>query len=768
MLGIYATAALVIAAAALTGEAACRVSGWRPWRPWAGAVGLALVISVTGAAIQLPGRDVASIVALALLCAASLFALRRGPRPHVPRELVGVAVAVAAATLVPFAVNGRAGALGVGYNNDLATHLSYALALLGESTANPAGQGYPVGPHSLVATVSGALGTDLDVAFTGLAIAVPVLTVGVAAALLSGLTRPRRAVAVAVVALAYLSTAYLVQDGFKETLLGLFVLAFAATLAELRRGGAPKPRQVVVLGILLAGSLYVFSYGGPVWLVATLAAWVALELAAGRLSPRATLARLRRELGGRALRRALLLGLVGLAVLALPVLPRTIDFLRSLSLSPAGSGAIATENLGNLSGPVPAVEAIGLWPSEDFRFSPGPQRELILVPAAILALLYGLWWWLRRRRFAVPAALVAAALVFVFLTARESPYIAAKGLVVGAPIVAVLVMRALLDRPDPPVSGARRAVALAGVAFAGVALWSSFLALLGGQVGGIEHHRQLSQLRPLLRGEPTLFAGNDDYVGWELRGVPLSVPPETTQTLATPRVQPRREKRWRYGMPFDFDSFTSRSLDEFRYLVTSNTDFASVPPANWRVVGATGLYHVFERHGPTPPRRVLEHGGAPGAVLDCSTPPGRRISKLPGRAFVRDRPRVKRLSIQLRASDRDSFDWKLPAGRWQLSIQYAGGRALKLQASGFRTHVPANLGRRGAYFSIGTFESDGTLRRFLVRPDQGGLIRPTGQATKVTRLAAVRRDGVHRFVPLARACGRYVDFYEVGRARRGT
>ena len=82
--------------------------------------------------------------------------------------------------------------LGIGINNDLAGHLHYAAWL-----EDPIGHvpktirnGYPLGPHGLVAALSKGLGAEPLSPMLGMLLAIPVLTALTAASALRRL-RPR-------------------------------------------------------------------------------------------------------------------------------------------------------------------------------------------------------------------------------------------------------------------------------------------------------------------------------------------------------------------------------------------------------------------------------------------------------------------------------------------------------------------------------------------------------------------------------------------------
>ncbi len=163
------------------------------------------------------------------------------------------------------------------------------------------------------------------------------------------------------------------------------------------------------------------------------------------------------------------------------------------------------------------------------------------------ALAYGLAWWLRRGERAVPAALAAAAALFVYAHLAGTPYQAAKSIVIASPLAMLIAARALLsDEPLVELGALRGAIArrrggavglLArnqrplriglAVAFLGAAAGSSLLALVNGPVGPAAYSPELTELRPVLgRGSTLVLAPHHmlasehgrDYLVWELRG----------------------------------------------------------------------------------------------------------------------------------------------------------------------------------------------------------------------------------------------------------
>ena len=179
---------------------------------------------------------------------------------------------------IPFIAAADVGILGVGLvNDDMASHLLLADWIDERFRPEPVliDQGYPLGPHALVAGLATVLhASSIDV-FAGLTLAIPALTALVAFSALDGLRPAARVAASALVALPYLAAAYLAQEAFKEPIMALFVLAFALLLAK-----AEDWRDAIPLGVIAAGVVYVYSFPGLAWLGGVAAVWGVVELSA--------------------------------------------------------------------------------------------------------------------------------------------------------------------------------------------------------------------------------------------------------------------------------------------------------------------------------------------------------------------------------------------------------------------------------------------------------------------------------------------------------
>jgi hypothetical protein len=516
MLATYASLVAVLASSALVGQAILAVSGWRRWSPLAPAVGLAALIALAWGAVHLPGRGVAALAACAVAVALSVAWLRgrvTGAGELLPIVLPVAGIALLAGSL-PFIAEGRFGILGTGLNPDMSQHLLATDRLAAGADDRLISEGYPLGPHALVAGLS-ELGPSTVHAFGGLTVATAVAACLVPLALLAGGSPAWRIAAALTVGFAYLVASFLVQGAFKETMQALFLLAFAIGLHEVGRewdAPSPGPRalRALPLAVLAVGSAYAYSFPGLAWLLGAAGAWAAIELA---------LALRRRGAPGaaRLVRRAAPAAATGALVVAVVLAPeasRMVEFARFETFDPDGPG------LGNLFNRLSPLEALGIWPSGDFRVEPGDgfAPAIVFYAGAALglaALAVGLRWSLRRAERAVPAALAAAVVLWIYSLTAGTPYQEAKALALAAPLVALVAVRAVAG-PRP-----------LALAYVGAAAASAALALGNGPVGPGSYSPALAELRPTLGPGSTLVlapsetlreAHGRDYVVWELRG----------------------------------------------------------------------------------------------------------------------------------------------------------------------------------------------------------------------------------------------------------
>ena len=497
MVGTYAAVLAVCGASLAIGQAALALCGVRRWSWLSPAVGLALLCAACWATVRLPGDGVLSAVAVLLLASLSVAFLWGRLENGGGVLLLGVPVALVAllATALPFIAEGHFGILGTSFNPDMSQHLLATDRLAHGDSSQLLNQGYPLGPHAIVVALNKGLGIGIVQGFTGLAIAVAVIA-SLAALAAFREQPPWLAVPAALVlGLTYMVASYFAQGSFKETMQALFFLAFVLVLREASRNAEWRelPLRLVPAALLAAGSVYTYSFPGLIWLGAAFIAWAVLE----RSLPL----------------RPALFGLGVFAALVAPEIGRMIDFHSFETFDPNGPG------LGNLFGQVSPFEGLGIWPSGDFRLSPGEGA----VPAlgyyagaafATILLAYGLVLCWRRGERALIAGLTAAALAYAAARLGGTPYTAAKAIEVGAPLAVLVILLPLLRRPVAWL-------------YLAAAAGCSLLALANAPVGPSSYSPALTGLRDDVGEGPTLVLASRKllaaehgapYISWELRG----------------------------------------------------------------------------------------------------------------------------------------------------------------------------------------------------------------------------------------------------------
>ena len=240
MIATYASAALICAVSLLVGRAVLSLAGRREWSWLEPAVGFGAVLTVTGLLARAPGHGTSAtlgVVLLALAAAAVVWWIDYRA-PGAWREGLPVALLVLVALSLPFAVSGRWGLLGMGFNNDLGLHLAWG-EWLRSGFGPDAEPGYPLGPHGLAVATASVPGIGLGQAFIGEIVAIGMMTGLTALGALRKLTPGRRTLAAAMVALPYLAASYYAQAAFKELAAALLVLAFAIWLTSFDARGRP-------------------------------------------------------------------------------------------------------------------------------------------------------------------------------------------------------------------------------------------------------------------------------------------------------------------------------------------------------------------------------------------------------------------------------------------------------------------------------------------------------------------------------------------------
>jgi hypothetical protein len=535
MLGTYVSMALILGASLVVGQAVFCACGHRERSALSPAVGLALLCAVAWLAADLASSAWVGLGAMLAVTSLSGVLLRFKPPEGELDGAVQAALGVVVLGSLPFLVEMRFGILGTSLNPDMSQHLFATDRLATGGEERLISEGYPLGPHALVASVE-KLGPSFVHGFGGLSLAALVAATLAPFALLSHFTRPRRVLAALMVGVAYLAASYFTQGAFKETMQALFLLAFAVGLAQMAVEGVGEvsPRQAessagtvpahnrlraLPLAVLAVGSLYVYSFPGLAWLAGTLGVFVVAEIVRAR--------------GLRVIRGAIVptsIAVVAVLIAAAPEIPRMLDFASFETFDPEGAG------LGNLFNAISPIEALGIWPSGDFRIEPGDGFAPALVfyvggAVAAAALAVGTVRALRWGETALVAAVVAGAVLFGYALVSGTPYQEAKALAIVAPVVMLVAIRGCLEATPAlgtlrNASGRALAFPALTAAFVVGAAGSSALALINGPVGPahwtpavLEYSEEIGE-GPVLAVLDDEFADENgrDLITWELRG----------------------------------------------------------------------------------------------------------------------------------------------------------------------------------------------------------------------------------------------------------
>jgi hypothetical protein len=789
--GTYLSAGIILLASLLVGRAVMLALGRHRATFLEGPIGLAVLILICTVGIRLPGHAATSLVATAIVVVASLaYVIARREAILGPAVGLALPVAVIAALLaaLPFIASGHIGIPGVGLNNDMAMHLVDTDYLLDPTGPQPQSivNGYPLGPHSLVATVVNLLGTEPLQGWLGLLVAAPILTAITSLGLLRGLPGWRHVLGAALVAFAYLTASVLGIAGFKELIASMFLIAFAIGLREIER--EPDGRIAILIGLSLitAAMVPVYSLPGIAWLAVTAGLWVLAHLL-----------RIRRESGPQGVRRAVRASMpivipaaIVLVIVGLIELPKVLDFLRSGSI-----GNVADTN-SKLRFVVSPLETLGVWPSGNWLLGTHDFSHdwiyWLFGLIGLAGLIVGLAWWIGRRDYAVAAAVLSGLVIYLVTKYVEDGglYILAKAVVVPASVVMLLAIVALLA---PGGGLGRRAFA---VVFIALAAYSSFLALRDTIVASTGRLDQLADFRSQVAGQTVLALTSDRFTDYGLRTATVYSPAFNSEN----RVDSTAAKTQR--LPIDFDSVPFNVLNQFPYAVTTSAVYQSQAPPGWRLAASNDSYKLWRRTGTTPPVSILAEEARPGRIFRCKRSKFRRILEGGGDAVVWPRPVIAKrlywkageaggvvaeggvspgkqapLDNDLPPGQTASQTINLSPGQWKISIQYVSPvTGITVRAPGLETDLPSGMDAaipyrpdQGPYWPAGELTSKGGPITFSVQADDVNWLQKVlgvDAPAVIGNLTAVKRTGF-RDIPTATACGDYVDHVLNGNSPSG-
>jgi hypothetical protein len=604
--------------------------------------------------------------------------------------------------------------------------------------------GYPIGAFIPLGAGQKLAGGDSAWVFQPyLSFLAAMLSLGLWQIVAGPLRRPLpRALAVFLAAQPALLFGYAMWGGVKE-LAAAALLALAAALAPtaVRRGSALL--DVLPLALAAAAIVAVLSPGGLIWLGPMLLALAILALL--RFGWR------------RGLLRAAGFA-AALALLSVPVLTSGI-------VPPTSKPLVGSSGEGNLRGPLSPFQALGIWPSGDFRFHPDAGvLTAVLLALAALALLLGLWSMWRRRLFA-PLLYASALLSCALIVILGSPWAAGKALATASPVALSLALLGALAalRLDRLSGGVLVSVLAAGV------LWSNVLAYGGVSLAPYGQLVELEGIGKRFAGEgPALMT---EYNPYGARHFLRRLDGEGASELRVRQVPLRGGRTAAKGEAVDTDQIQIEALLEYRTLVLRRSPVRSRPPWPFQLVFSGDYYEVWQRPpeapaGPVPIFLPLGEALRPAAVPRCAT-----VLAIARRAGAEEGRRARLLAAR-HAPLYDATDGTLDVpragvyGAWLLgSVRGADQLLVDGREVGSVRH---ELNDEGGFVHLGEVHLGPGAHRAELRfggadlhPGSGGFPRPpTGP---LLFAPAGEEAGSVVSVPLSRArrlCGRAWDWVE--------
>lgn len=574
--------------------------------------GLAVIV-VAGQLLVLADRtaELAAPVVVALAVAGAWLgrgALTRSSGLVTP---LAAALVVFAAFAAPVVLSGEATIAGFIRLDDTATWLALtdrvmehgrSLEGLAPSTyeatlAFNLGEGYPVGVFVPLGVAAGLLGTDVAWLIQPYMAVLAVLLSLALWSLAGMLTAARswRALAAVCAAQPALLFGYYLWGGVKEVAAAMLI-ATAAGLAGRLVGPALGAGRLIPLALVAGASIGVLSAGGLVWMAPILIGTAAVAL---------------RSQGTAGIARD---AAIVVAVITLAALPAVA----SGGLVPPTSSALTDDAAqGNLIAPLALEQAVGIWPSGDFRLSPAlePVTYALIAVAGTLALIGAGAAIAARARG--PLLYLAAALGgCLVIVAIGSPWVDGKALATASPAIvfaavlgAIWVARAI---SAPAAWIAALTVAL-GVA------WSNGLAYRDVSLAPRDQLEELRLIGETIDGEgPTLMT---EYQPYGVRHFLRRAEPEGVSELRRRTIPLRSGELVAKGFATDTDALDPAALSAYRTLVLRRSPVQSRPPSAYELAWAGDAYEVWQRPaGETQPARRVALGGPrlPASTPDCA------------------------------------------------------------------------------------------------------------------------------------------------------
>src|SRR5919106_216818 len=525
MLSAVLAGALIVAASLVLGSAVMAIAGLPRHSASVPATGISALLVICGIAVKLPGRAVTAAVAVGVALVACVIVFGRSRAPTGAFRVAAIVVVIGAALVaaIPFATSGRVGILGQGLvNDDMASHLLFTewISTHAGPTPDLIKDGYPLGPHAIVAAAAKVSGASLIEGFAGLTGAIAVLL---------GLT-------------AY-GALRAVRDWLRvPAAIWMLVIALRererarSWFASLRLGDRFRSaRSALVLGI----GIPVVAALPELFRLASFSSFEAFNPSGTGPT-------------------------VGFGNLRQPLNP-----LEAFGIWPSGEFRITPANS---TTPEIAFYLGGLLAVTAFAWGLGralSRRESALTSGLLAATLIYLGALALGTPYTQAKCLAIAAPLIMLITLRgllsadaidgEEAAVPERG---GASWWPPRPLRPLLPL----------AVPLLTVAFAVGAAFSTLLPLRQAAVGPDYHLQEMLEMRPIVDGDDVLFLGRDNFVSWELIGSEVYAP--ITNHYDVEEV-PALYRATDLNAKFDWDNVPPPVINRFEWVVTTSAAMQS-------------------------------------------------------------------------------------------------------------------------------------------------------------------------------------------------
>jgi hypothetical protein len=790
-----AVAYLLFVGVALLLERATRVELPSPLLAPVGLVAtvvIAMPIYATGAGAWLA-------TPVAALVAAAGYALARGElRARLNPGWLGLA-GLGAYVLYVAPVVASGGWTWTGYNfvNDTGVQFLLADHLAHDGTSAPPGPperdpqstgfeqiriyletGYPLGTHSLLATLKPLAAAPLEALYQpmiGLFAAAAAVSLGWLLALVSPLWLA--VVGGFVAAAGNLAYQYGLQGSIKEmAMLAAVAVTAAVTRHVLGRRGRWGPG--VVVGLMLAACILIYSTAALPYVAALAAgATIAAFVQRGRAIGRADLVRGAAVAAGVA------------AVASLPMLTKVVEFGETAENTFSGDEPGAADDLGHLLRPLRLVQAAGVWLGRDYRVEVPANHGLneLFIWFVIAVAAVGIAYLAARRESGLLVYFGAAGAALALVASRVSPYADGKLLMLLTPAVLAVAWAAI------GAVGRRSALAAApaAVVVSAAVLWSDALAYHGTQLAPIERLEALEDVGERYAGRGLMLVNDfEQFAQYFMR----DARPNVALELITPYQAKDVLREGFVNLNVDVDQEPPEYLQYFPWIVERKGADTSRPPANYTLDYENRYYTVWRRD---PAVTVRDHMPFQDLYVGAARPPCRTLRDFaataqPGERLVAAfRPIGVRLDT-LNAERSPAWvphpflaDMVVPegpgfarararfgGGRYRVWVAGSFGRDVRVLVDGREVARVRGVNTEGEWLGgevvrVAPGRHEIELRRGGGRPAPGdGFARALGQLVFEPLYPT---DSIEWLAPaeVGRLCGRELDWVAIARRARG-